>query len=67
MTLRLTGSGRKGPFLFLFFFKCCCVVTKHAQLFCSPIDYSPPGSNVHGISQAIIIECVAIPFSRGSS
>ena len=58
---------QKRAFFIYLFFKCCCVVTKHAQLFCSPMDYSPPGSNVHGISQAIIIECVAIPFSRGSS
>ena len=28
---------------------------------------SPPGSSVHGISQARILEWVAIPFSRGSS
>ena len=30
-------------------------------------DYSPPGSSVHGISQARILEWVAIPFSGGSS
>ena len=29
--------------------------------------YSPPGSSVHGTSQARILEWVAIPFSRGSS
>ena len=32
-----------------------------------PMDYSQPGSSVHGILQARILECVAIPFSRGSS
>ena len=32
-----------------------------------PIDGSPPGSSVHGIVQARILEWVAIPFSRGSS
>ena len=32
-----------------------------------PMDYSPPGSSVHGILQARILEWVAIPFSRGSS
>ena len=31
------------------------------------MDCSPPGSSVHGISQAKILECVVIPFSRGSS
>ena len=31
------------------------------------MDWSPPGSSVHGILQARILECVAISFSRGSS
>ena len=30
-------------------------------------DHSPPGSSVHGISQARILEWFAIPFSRESS
>jgi len=30
------------------------------------MDYSPPGSSVHGITQARILEWVAIPFSRVS-
>ena len=34
---------------------------------CDPIDYSLPGSSVHGIFQARILEWVAISFSRGSS
>ena len=29
----------------------------HVQLFCDPMDYSPPGSSVHGISQARILGC----------
>ena len=31
------------------------------------MDCSPPGSSVHRIFQAKILECVAISFSRGSS
>ena len=31
------------------------------------MDCSPPGSSVHGILQARVLEWVAIPFSRGSS
>ena len=31
------------------------------------MDCSPPGSSVHGISQARILEWVAISYSRGSS
>ena len=34
---------------------------------CDLMDYSLPGSSVHGISQVRILEWVAIPFSRGSS
>ena len=36
-------------------------------LFCNPMDCSPPGSSVHGISLAKILEWIAIPFSRGYS
>ena len=38
---------------------------RHVQLFCNPMDCSLPGSSVHGILQARILEWVAIPFSRG--
>ena len=31
------------------------------------MDCSPPGSSVHGIPQAWILDWVTIPFSRGSS
>ena len=34
---------------------------------CNPMDYGPPGSSVHGILQARILEWVAMPSSRGSS
>ena len=34
---------------------------------CNPMDYSLPGSFVHGFLQARILEWVAMPFSRGSS
>ena len=34
---------------------------------CNPTDYSLPGSSVHGIFQARVLEWVAIAFSRGSS
>ena len=32
-----------------------------------PMNCSPQGFSVHGILQARILECIAIPFSRGSS
>ena len=34
---------------------------------CDPMDYSPPGSSVHGTLQSRVLEWVAILFSRGSS
>ena len=38
----------------------------HVSLF-DPMDCSLPGSSVHGILQARILEWVSMPFSRGSS
>ena len=32
---------------------------------CDPMDCSLPGSSVHGILQARILECIAVPSSRG--
>ena len=46
---------------------CCCLVAKLCLTLLRPMDCSPPGSSVHGISQARILEWVAISFSRGSS
>ena len=43
------------------------LVTQACPTLCHPMDCSPPGSSVHGILQARILEWVAIPFSRGSS
>ena len=43
---------------------CCCLVTKLCLTLCDPMDCSPSGSSVHGISQARILEWVAISFSR---
>ena len=34
---------------------------------CNPIDYSPPGSSIHGVCQARILEWAAISYPRGSS
>ena len=45
----------------------CLSVTPLSLTLCDPRDCSPPGSSVHGILQARILEWVAIPFSRGSS
>ena len=47
---------------------CACTHTlSHVQLFVTPMDCSLPGSSVYEISEAGILEWVAISFSRGSS
>ena len=45
----------------------CAWSLSYIRLFGDPTDCSSPGSSVHKISQARILEWVAIPFSRGSS
>ena len=45
-----------------------CVRAKLLQsylILCDPMDSTPPGSTVHGIFQARILEWVAVPSSRG--
>ena len=43
------------------------LVAQLCPTLCNPMDCSLPGSSVHGIFQARILEWVAISFSRGSS
>ena len=42
-------------------------VAQSCPTLCDPMDCSPPGSSIHGILQARILEWVAISFSRGTS
>ena len=44
-----------------------CLVAQSCPTLWDPMDCSPPGSSVHGILQARILEWVAMPSSRGSS
>ena len=46
---------------------CFCLVAKSCPTFCDPMDCNPPGSSVHGIFQARILEWVAISYCRESS
>ena len=43
------------------------LVAQSCPTLCNPMGCSPPGSSVHGVLQARILEWVAIPFSRRSS
>ena len=60
--LKKTLNNEKGKSKVYF----CCLVTNSIWLFCNPVDCSPPVSSVHEISQARILEWVAISFSRAS-
>ena len=42
-------------------------VSQSVKSDCEPMDCSQPGSSVHGILQARILEWIAISYSRGSS
>ena len=48
------------------FHVCVCKVSQSCPTLCDPVDCSFPGSSVHGILRARILEWVAISFSRGS-
>ena len=70
-------KGRWCPVKFCNFLLLYCLYLKHSGYasevtqscltLCDPVDCNPPGSSVHGILQARILEWVAISFSRGSS
>ena len=55
----LAGRGRVSSVVLL--------VAQSCLTLCDRMDCSPPGSSVHGILQARILEWVAISFCRGSS
>ena len=46
---------------------CVCVCVQSYLTLCNCMDCSPPGSSLHGIFQAIIVEWAAMSCSRGSS
>ena len=57
-------------FIYVFLSLCYVPHAKSVQSclnLCNCMDCSLPGSSVHGISQASILEWVAMPSSRGSS
>ena len=82
-TQRASGAWATLSFLIWVVFTVVCLLCEHlyniyacvhAKLLQSystlcdpPMDCSPPGSSVHGILQARILEWIAMPFSRGSS
>ena len=61
------GTSRSPPPARFCSIQCCCLVAQSCQTLCDHMDYSLPGSSLHGILQARILEWVAISCSRGSS
>ena len=46
---------------------CVCMCVQSCPTLCDPMVCNPPGSSVHGISWARILEWFAISYFRGSS
>ena len=63
----LRGSQREGTHVhttnLLCYCCCCCLVTQLWLALWDPVDCSPPGSSVHGLFQARILDWVAFSFS----
>ena len=56
-----------GNFLWKWKWMVKMLVTQLCPTLCHPMDCSLPGSSLHGILQARILECLSMPSSRGSS
>ena len=59
------------PFRLMLFCKglsgeACCLVAQSCPTLCDPVDCNPPGSSIHGILQARILEWVAVSSSSSS-
>ena len=46
---------------------CCCLADKSCPILCNPMNCSLPDFSVRGISQARILEWIAVSYSGGSS
>ena len=61
------SPGKNTGVCFHFLLQCKKVkseVSQSCPTFCDPMDYSLPGSSIHGILQARVLEWVAIAFSN---
>ena len=63
VVLWVLGSGDLFLATFLFHLLVLCLVAQTCPTLCDPMDCSPPGSSVHRLFQARILEWVAISFS----
>ena len=53
--------------IYLIYMRACVLICFSCVRLCDTMNCSPPGSSVHGILQARILEWAAMPSSRGSS
>ena len=74
LSLSVQKESKTQPYDFTVFFMTIYVpekkeseVTQSCLTLCDPMDYSLPGSSVHGVLQVRILEGVAISFPRESS
>ena len=67
VTLRKEQEALPGKFSCARTLMCTRARAQSSPTLCNPMDCSPPGSSVHGILQARILEWVALPSSRRSS
>ena len=71
ITSKRKESGREHIYIYIYIYgyhyEVKWSVPQSCPTLCDPIDYSLPGSSVHGILQARILEGVAVPFSSRSS
>ena len=63
----MQGSLRRKSVIEIYSYNMHVFCTQSCQTLCDPLDCSLPGSSVHGILQASILEWVVISYSRGSS
>ena len=61
----MIGSENPNAYSYRFFLRFCCSLGESWPTLCNPVEGSPPGSSVHGISQANIPRWVAMASSRG--
>ena len=54
-------------FILIFLYESESLFSQSCLTLCDPMDCSLPGSSVHGIFQARVLEWIAISFSRGFS
>ena len=62
----MTPLSAKALFPALLNYESESVIAQSCLTLCNPMDCSPPGSSVHGMLQAKVLEWVAMPCSRGS-